>query len=85
MTLTIACDTDSDLSGSWNQADIEQKLRELGIETYGGNEWLEHVLGQVFNDIIFPEGVLDAILSLDVEQIKFKTNFGDVITVTLAE
>jgi len=85
MTLTIACDTDSDLSGSWNQADVEQKLRELGIETYGGNEWLEHVLSQVFNDIIFPEGVLDAILSLDVEQIKFKTNFGDVITVTLSE
>lgn len=85
MTLTIVCDTDSDLSGSWNQTDIEQKLRELGIETYGGNEWLEYVLGQVFNDIIFPEGVLDAILSLDVEQIKFKTNFGDVITVTLSE
>lgn len=85
MTLTIACDTDSDLSGSWNQDDVEQTLRELGIEPYGGNEWLEYVLGQVFGDTILPDGVLDAILSLDVEQIKFKTNFGDDIAVALTE
>ena len=82
MNLKITCNTNPDIPGEWSQADVEQEMKELGMETTEGDEWLEYILGHVFDEVVLPPGVYDALMSEDVQQIIFKTNHGDVVKCT---
>lgn len=79
MNLKITCNTNPDIPGEWNQADVEQEMKEFGMEVTEGDEWLEYILGHVFDEVVLPPGVYDALMSEDVQQIIFKTNRGDVV------
>ena len=82
MNLKITCNTNPDLPGEWSQADVEQEMKELDMEVSNGDEWLEYILGHVFDEVVLPPGVYDALMSEDVQQIIFKTNHGDVVKAT---
>ena len=82
MNLKITCTTNPDIPGEWNQSEVEQEMRELDMETANGDEWLEYVLGHVFDEVVLPPGVYDALMSEDVQQIIFKTNHGDIVKCT---
>ena len=84
MNLKITCNTNPDIPGQWNQADVEQEMKELGIEVKDNEEWLEYILSHVFDDVVLPPGVYDAIVSGDVQSIIFKTRENDVVKVTLS-
>lgn len=84
MNLKITCNTNPDIPGEWSQADVEKEMREFGMEVTEGDEWLEYILGHVFDEVVLPPGVYDALMSRDVQQIIFKTNRGDVVKVTLS-
>ena len=86
MKLNITCHTNPDLPGKWDQAEVEQEMKELDMEVTGQNdEWLEYILGHVFDDVVLPPGVYDAIVSGDVQSIIFKTKENDVVKVTLTK
>ena len=72
-------------SWEWTQADVEQEMKEVGIEVKGNDEWLEYVLGHVFDEVGLPEAVYNAIMSGDVQSIIFKTKESDVVKVTLSK
>ena len=82
MKLKITCNTGPDIPGEWDKAEVEEEMKDLGMEVTEGDEWLEYVLGHVFIDAVLPSGVYDALLSEDVQQIIFKTNHGDVVKAT---
>ena len=83
MKLKIMCNTNPDISGEWTQADVEQEMKDCGIEVKGNDEWLEYVLGHVFDEVVLPPGVYDAIMSGDVQAIIFKTRDSDVVKIGL--
>lgn len=83
MNLKITCNTNPDIPGEWNQADVEQEMKELDMEVSNGDEWLEYILGHVFDEVVLPPGVYDAIMSRDVQSIIFKTRENDVVKVVL--
>ena len=82
MDLKITCNTNPDLPGEWNQADVEKEMKEFDMEVTEGDEWLEYILGHVFDEVVLPPGVYDALMSEDVQQIIFKTNHGDIVKCT---
>lgn len=84
MNLKITCNTNPDIPGRWSQADVEQEMKEAGIEVKGNNEWLEYVLGHVFDEVKLPEAVYNAIMSGDVQSIIFKTKESDVVKIVLS-
>ena len=84
MNLKITCNTNPDIPGEWNQADVEQEMKEVGIEVNGNDEWLEYILGHVFDEVVLPPGVYDAIMSGDVQSIIFKTKENDVVKIVLS-
>ena len=83
MNLKITCNTNPDIPGEWNQAEVEQEMKELDMEVTGHDEWLEYILGHVFDDVVLPPGVYDAIMSGDVQTIIFRTRENDVVKVVL--
>ena len=83
MKLKITCNTNFDISGEWSQANVEQEMKDAGIEVKGNDEWLEYVLGHVFDEVVLPPGVYDAIMSGDVQSIIFKTKDNDVVKIVL--
>ena len=83
MNLKITCNTNPDIPGQWNQADVEQEMKDAGIKVKGNDEWLEYILGHVFDEVVLPPGVYDAIMSGDVQSIIFKTRENDVVKVVL--
>lgn len=85
MNLKITCNTNPDIPGEWSQADVEQEMKEADIEVKGNDEWLEYVLGHVFDEVVLPPGVYDAIMSGDVQSIIFKTKENDVVKITLSK
>ena len=85
MKLKITCDTNCDLMHLFYQKDIEQAMEETGVSAKGDrNGWLKYILTYVFDDIVLPPGVYDAIASGDVQSITFKTRDNDVVKVTLS-
>ena len=84
MKLKITCNTNPDIPGEWTQADVEQEMKEVGIEVKGNDEWLEYVLGHVFDEVELPKAVYDAIMFGDVQSIIFKTRENDVVEVVLS-
>lgn len=84
MNLKITCNTNPDIPGQWSQTDVEQEMKEVGIEVKGNDEWLEYVLGHVFDEVVLPPGVYDAIMSGDVQSIIFKTKDNDVVKIVLS-
>ena len=84
MNLKITCNTNPDIPGQWSQADVEQEMKDAGIEVKGNDEWLEYVLGHVFDEVVLPPGVYDAIMSGDVQSIIFKTKDGDVVKIVMS-
>ena len=85
MNLKITCNTNPDIPGEWNQAEVEQEMKEVGIEVKGNDEWLEYILGHVFDEVVLPPGVYDAIMSGDVQSIIFKTKESDVVKIVLSK
>ena len=85
MNLKIACNTNSDIPGKWNQADVEKEMREVDLDVTSGDEWLEYILGHVFDDVELPEVVYDAIMSKCVQSITFKAASGDVVKIELTK
>lgn len=57
-------------------------MKEFGIEVKGNDEWLEYILGHVFDEVELPEAVYNAIMSEDVQSVTFKTSHGDVVKCT---
>ena len=84
MNLKITCNTNPDIPGEWSQADVEQEMKDVGIEVNGNDEWLEYILGHVFDEVVLPPGVYDAIMSGDVQSIIFKTKENDVVKIMLS-
>lgn len=84
MNLKITCNTNPDLPGEWNQVDVEQEMKDAGIEVKGNDEWLEYILSHVFDEVALPPGVYDALMSGDVQSIIFKTKDNDVVKVVLS-
>ena len=84
MNLKITCNTNPDIPGEWSQTDVEQEMKEVGIEVKGNDEWLEYILGHVFDEVVLPPGVYDAIMSGDVQSIIFKTKDNDVVKIVLS-
>lgn len=84
MKLKITCNTNPDIPGEWIKSEVEQDMRDLGMEVKGNTEWLEHVLGHVFDEVVLPPGVYDAIMSGDVQSIIFKTKENDVVKIVLS-
>ena len=84
MNLKITCNTNPDIPGQWSRADVEQEMKDAGIEVKGNDEWLEYILGHVFDEVVLPPGVYDAIMSGDVQSIIFKTKDGDVVKIVLS-
>ena len=84
MKLKITCNTNPDIPGEWSQADVEHEMKDCGIEVKGNDEWLKYILGHVFDEVVLPPGVYDAIMSGDVQSIIFKTKGNDVVEVVLS-
>ena len=84
MNLKITCTTNPDIPGEWNQSEVEQEMKELDMETANDDEWLKYILGHVFDSIVLPPGVYDAIVSGDVQSIIFKTKDNDVVKIVLS-
>ena len=85
MNLKITCNTNPDIPGEWTQADVEQEMKDCGIEVKGNDKWLAYVLSHVFDEVELPEAVYNAIISGDVQSIIFKTKESDVVKVTLSK
>ena len=84
MKLTITCHTNPDLPGKWDQADVEQEMKELDMKVTGqDDEWLEYVLGHVFDDAGLPPEVYNAVMSGNVQSITFKTESNDIVKLSL--
>lgn len=84
MKLKITCNTNPDIPGQWNQAEVEQEMRDLDMKVTGQNdEWLEYTLGHVFDDAGLPIEVYDAIMSGRVQSITFKTDSNDIVKLVL--
>lgn len=84
MKLNITCHTNPDLPGQWDQAEVEQEMKELDMEVTGQNdEWLEYVLGHVFDDAGLPPEVYNAVMSGNVQSITFKTESNDIVKLSL--
>ena len=85
MNLKITCNTNPDIPGEWTQADVEQEMKEVGIEVKGNDKWLTYILSHVFDDVELPEAVYNAIMSGDVQSIIFKTKESDVVKIVLSK
>lgn len=84
MKLKITCNTNPDIPGKWDQAEVEQEMKELDMKVTGQNdEWLEYILGHVFDDAGLPKEVYDAIMSGHVQSITFKTESNDIVKLVL--
>ena len=83
MNLKITCNTNFDISGEWSQANVEQEMKDAGIEVKGNYEGLEYVLGHVFDEVELPKAVYDAIMFGDVQTIIFKTKDNDDVKIVL--
>lgn len=81
MNLKITCNTNSDIPGEWNQAEVEQEMAEVGIDVSSGDEWLDYILGHVFDDVALDSTIYNAIMNPDVQSIIFKTDDNDVVKV----
>jgi hypothetical protein len=81
MNLKITCNTNPDIPGEWNQAEVEQEMSEFGIDTSNGDEWLDYILGHVFDDVALDSTIYNAIMNPDVQTIIFKTDDNDVVKV----
>ena len=81
MNLKITCNTNPDIPGEWNQAEVEQEMAELGIDTSNGDEWLDYILGHVFDDVALDSVIYNAIMDPNVQSIIFKTDDNDVVKV----
>ena len=83
LNLKITCNTNPDIPGEWTQTDVEHEMKEVGIEVKGNDEWLKYILSHVFDEVVLPPGVYDAIMSGDVQSIIFKTRDSDVVEIVL--
>ena len=83
MKLKITCNTNPDIPGEWNQAEVEQEMKELDMEVNGNDEWLEYILGHAFDDAGLPIEVYNAIMSGHVQSITFKTKSNDIVKLVL--
>ena len=83
MNLKITCNTNPDIPEEWTQTDVEHEMKEVGIEVKGNDEWLKYILSHVFDEVVLPPGVYDAIMSGDVQSIIFKTKKSDVVEIVL--
>lgn len=84
MKLKITCNTNPDIPGKWDQAEVEQEMKELDMKVTGQNdEWLEYILSYVFDDAGLPKEVYDAIMSGHVQSITFKTESNDIVKLVL--
>ena len=83
MKLKITCNTNPDIPGKWTQEDVEQEMRDVDIKITSGDEWLEYILGHVFDDAGLPIEVYDAIMSGYVQSITFKTKSNDIVKLVL--
>lgn len=81
MNLKITCNTNPDIPGEWNQAEVEQEMAELDIDPSNGDEWLDYILGHVFDDVALDSTIYNAIMNPDVQSIIFKTDDNDVVKV----
>lgn len=81
MNLKITCNTNPDIPGEWNQAEVEQEMAELDIDVSSGDEWLDYILGHVFDDVALDSTIYNAIMNPDVQSIIFKTDDNDVVKV----
>ena len=81
MNLKITCNTNPDIPGEWNQAEVEQEMSELGIDASNGDEWLDYILGHVFDDVALDSVIYNAIMDPNVQSIVFKTDDNDVVKV----
>lgn len=81
MNLKITCNTNPDIPGEWNQAEVEQEMAELDIDLSNGDEWLDYILGHVFDDVALDSTIYNAIMNPDVQSIIFKTDDNDVVKV----
>ena len=81
MNLKITCNTNPDIPGEWNQAEVEQEMAELDIDPSNGDEWLDYILGHVFDDVALDSTIYNAIMNPDVQTIIFKTEDNDVVKV----
>jgi len=80
--MKITCYTNPDIPGEWKQEEVEQEMKELDMKVTGQNdEWLEYILGHVFDDVELPSAVYDAIMSGCVQSITFKAKSGDVVKI----
>ena len=84
MNLKITCNTNPDIPGKWTQEDVEQEMKDLDMEVTGQNdEWLEYILGHIFDEAGLPIEVYDAIMSGRVQSITFKTDSNDIVKLVL--
>lgn len=84
MKLKITCNTNPDIPGKWTQEDVEQEMKDLDMEVTGQNdEWLEYILGHIFDEAGLPIEVYDAIMSGRVQSITFKTDSNDIVKLVL--
>ena len=81
MNLKITCNTNPDIPGEWNQTEVEQEMAELDIDTSNGDEWLDYILGHVFDDVALDSTIYNAIMDPNVQTIIFKTDDNDVVKV----
>ena len=81
MNLKITCNTNPDIPGEWNQAEVEQEMAEVGIDTSNGDEWLDYILSHVFDDVALDSVIYNAIMDPNVQSIIFKTDDNDVVKV----
>lgn len=81
MNLKITCNTNPDIPGEWNQAEVEQEMAELDIDVSSGDEWLDYILGHVFDDVALDSTIYNAIMNPDVQSIIFKTDDNDIVKV----
>ncbi len=83
MTIKIACNTNSDLNGTWNENEVKEEMHEVGQVVGSGEEWIEWVLDHTFDSAEDIEDVVyKAILSPSVQSIVFKTGLLDVVKIT---
>ena len=85
MKLKITCNTNPDIPGEWTKADVEHEMKDCGIEVKGNDKWLTYILSHVFDEVVLPPGVYDAIMSGDVQSIIFKTKGNDVVKIVLSK
>lgn len=84
MNLTITCQTNPELYGTWKREIVEKEMRELDMEVKHPNDWLIYILNHVFtlDEDRVPQVAYDALMSSAVTEITFKTASDDLVKVT---